>query len=120
LAELEQLIEGVRAGGLEVRTETVGQAVPLAASVDLAAYRIVQEALTNVTRHADAHTSVVRIRYGEAVVIEVVDDGRGGTPTAGNGIVGMRERAVALGGTLEAGPARGGGFAVTATLPAPP
>ncbi|MCU1461813.1 MAG: two component system sensor kinase [Acidimicrobiales bacterium] len=119
LAELDRLVDRVRAGGLDVRTETAGEPVALPASIDLAAYRIVQEALTNVTRHAQARAAVVRIRYGDAMMIEVLDDGRGGTATAGNGIVGMRERAVALGGTLDAGPAPDGGFAVVAVLPVP-
>jgi signal transduction histidine kinase len=117
LAELEGLVDGVRAGGLDVRTEIVGIRVPLPAAVDLAAYRIVQEALTNVTRHARARVATVRIRYGDDLVIEVLDNGRGGPVVAGNGVVGMRERAAALGGKVEVGPNPGGGFGVVATLP---
>jgi signal transduction histidine kinase len=117
LAELEGLVDGVRAGGLEVRTEITGAPVTLPTPVDLCAYRIVQEALTNVTRHARARTATVRIRYGDDLVVEVHDDGRGGTVVAGNGVVGMRERAAALGGKLEVGPDPSGGFGVVATLP---
>src|SRR5207244_2033187 len=96
---------------------------PLPPGLDLAAYRIVQEALTNVTRHANARSATVRITQDDGVLtVEVVDDGRGG-PThsnahgAGSGISGMRERAAALGGHLDAGPGPGGGFAVRARLP---
>jgi signal transduction histidine kinase len=117
LAALEGLVSGVRAGGLEVRTEIAGNPVPLSTAVDLAAYRIVQEALTNVTRHANARAVTVRIDYGDDLVIEVQDDGRGGSVVPGNGVVGMRERATALGGTVEIGPRPGGGFGVVATLP---
>jgi signal transduction histidine kinase len=119
LAELDRLVEGVRAGGLDVRTEISGVQVPLPAAVDLAAYRIVQEALTNVTRHARARSVVVRVRYGDELVVEVVDDGRGGVALPGNGIVGMAERAAGLGGSIEAGPATGGGFGVVASIPVP-
>ena len=90
--------------------------------MDLAAYRIVQEALTNAARHSDGSTAVVLISYGEHdVVVQVDDDGTSsGTPQAnrtGNGIVGMTERACALGGHLEAGVGPGGGFRVRASLP---
>jgi len=91
--------------------------------VDVAAYRIVQEALTNVLRHAGARTARVRVaRDGGDVTVEVIDDGSvAGTVTEGSGITGMRTRAERLGGTLEAGPGPGGGFAVSARLPlAPP
>jgi len=119
LADIERLVAGVRAGGLDVHVETSGDVVALPASLDGAAYRIVQEALTNVTRHARARHAVVRVDFGPMVVVEVRDDGRGGTPVAGNGIVGMRERAEAFGGTVEAGPHSDGGFAVVARLPVP-
>jgi signal transduction histidine kinase len=86
--------------------------------VELAAYRIVQEALTNVTRHARARAVTVRLGYGDGVTVEVVDDGVGaGGAGPGNGIAGMRERAAALGGTVEAGSRPGGGFGVVARLP---
>jgi signal transduction histidine kinase len=87
--------------------------------VELAAYRIVQEALTNVTRHASARTVTVRVTYDDGVTVEVIDDGVGGAAPVGNGIIGMRERAAALGGTVDAGPRTGGGFRVVAYLPVP-
>jgi signal transduction histidine kinase len=119
LADVGTLVAGSRAGGLDVQLEADAPTTPLPAAVDLAAYRIVQEALTNVTRHARAHHVTVRIDHGNGngVTVEVTDDGRGGTPEPGNGIVGMRERAAALGGTVEAGPRPGGGFRVAAHLP---
>jgi signal transduction histidine kinase len=89
--------------------------------VGLTAYRVVQEALTNVVRHAEAGSVVVSIRPdGEALLVEVTDDGHGpapGTGGAGLGLVGMRERAEALGGTVAAGPRPDGGYRVLATLP---
>jgi signal transduction histidine kinase len=120
LGEIERLVEGVRASGLDVHLELGEAPGPLPAAVELAAYRIVQEALTNVTRHAEATSVTVRLRYDDGVTIEVVDDGRGGTAGPGNGIVGMRERALALGGSVEAGPAPGRGFRVLAHLPGRP
>jgi signal transduction histidine kinase len=110
----------VRAGGLDVRFDpgdADGSHPPLPATVELAAFRIVQEALTNVTRHARAHTASVALVYGDDLRVEVTDDGVGGDSTPGNGIAGMRERAEALGGTLETGPRPGGGFRVAARLP---
>ena len=71
----------------------------------------------NVSRHSGAASARVTLRYGDELTVEVVDDGVGGVPTAGNGITGMRERATSLGGALEAGPAPGGGFRVAARLP---
>ena len=131
LTELDQLVATVAASGLAVtldvsraspraseRGGSVGERVDdLPAAVELAAYRIVQEALTNVSRHAAADSATVTVRYGDELTIEVVDDGVGGVPSAGNGITGMRERARALGGDVEAGPAPGGGFRVRARLP---
>ena len=76
-----------------------------------------QEALTNVTRHARARAVTVRLAYDDGMTVEVIDDGIGGTAAPGNGIVGMRERAAALGGKVEAGPYPGGGFRVSAHLP---
>jgi signal transduction histidine kinase len=119
LADLDRLVESVRAGGLDVRTDISEALGPLPKPVDLAAYRIVQEALTNVRRHSGARSAVVRIREGEQLTIEVLDDGRGGVAGEGNGIVGMRERATALGGTLDAGARPTGGFGVRASLPLP-
>nr|MBA3281213.1 sensor histidine kinase [Acidimicrobiia bacterium] len=117
LADLDALVAGVRASGLDVRLEQDTLETPLPAAVELAAYRIVQEALTNVTRHARAGAATVRLSYEAGVDLEVTDDGVGGPSGPGNGIVGMRERASALGGTVEAGPGPDGGFRVTAHLP---
>jgi signal transduction histidine kinase len=123
LAHLERLVAGAEATALQVRTRVEGTPRPLPAGTDLAAYRIVQESLTNVVRHAGAtHATVTVAADGDTLLVEVCDDGTG-TPTAGNGngtrqgIVGMRERARALGGTLEAGPRPEGGFRVSARLP---
>ena len=122
LARLDELVGQAAAAGLEVRMETDGDVRPLPFGVDVAAFRIVQEALTNVTRHAGPATATVRVVYGEGdLMIQVDDDGRGPetpvTPGAGKGILGMRERVAALGGDLEAGPRPGGGFRVRAHLP---
>jgi signal transduction histidine kinase len=121
LARLDDLVSQAAAAGLEVRTETDGVVRPLPFGVDVAAFRIVQEALTNVTRHAGATTATVRVSYGERdLSVQVDDEGRGPPPSAagsGTGILGMRERASALGGRLEAGPRPGGGFRVRASLP---
>jgi signal transduction histidine kinase len=126
LARLGDLVENASATGLSVRVEEDGEPVPLPADVDLAAYRIIQEALTNSARHSGGTNATVRLGYGDgALDIEVADDGRpraGRAPHAngsGNGIAGMAERAAALGGTLEAGPRPGSGFRVRARLPLP-
>ena len=122
LANLDELVTRTAAGGLEVRTEVAGPLERLPASVDLAAFRILQEALTNVIRHAGTSTATIRVvDDGEMLVLEVEDDG-GGLPANGGaghgtGIQGMRERAAALGGAVEAGPRPGGGFRVLARLP---
>jgi signal transduction histidine kinase len=123
LARLDELIVQARAAGIDVRAETEGDVRPLPFGADVAAYRIVQEALTNVTRHAGSATATVRLAYGEHdLTLEIADDGRGVSTTSGvvgsgKGLVGMRERAAALGGELEAGPRPGGGFRVWARLP---
>lgn len=117
LEDLDSVVEGVRAGGLEVRFDHRGPVPPLPASVELAAYRIVQEALTNVTRHAKASVVDVSVGYDDGVSIEVTDDGIGGAPGSGSGITGMRRRAESVGGSLEAGPLPNGGFRVAASLP---
>lgn len=120
LARLDDLVAQAAAAGLEVRTETDGEVRPLPFGVDVAAFRIVQEALTNVARHAGPATARVRLSYGERdLTVEVDDDGRGPQTrtAAGTGLVGMRERAAALGGDLEAGPRPGRGFRVRARLP---
>jgi signal transduction histidine kinase len=115
--DLDSLVDGVRAGGLDVQLTIEQPPPPLSAAVELVAYRIVQEALTNVTRHARAHQVTVRVAYDDGVDIEVLDDGVGGSPAAGNGILGMRERATSVGGTVDVGPRRAGGFRVAAHLP---
>ncbi|MBB5922452.1 signal transduction histidine kinase [Actinoalloteichus hoggarensis] len=118
LDRLDELAEHARSAGLAVTVETTGVARELPAEVDRAAYRIVQEALTNVTRHAKARTAHVRIGYeDEDVRVTVDDDGRGGTPVPGNGLRGMDERARALGGELAVGGRREGGLRVTVLLP---
>jgi signal transduction histidine kinase len=122
LARLDELAEPLRLAGLDVVVRREGEAPTLPAGVDLSAYRIVQEALTNTLRHARATRAEVTVRYGEsAVELEVRDDGRGSPGAdlngAGQGLVGMRERAALIGGTLEAGPLPAGGYRVHAHLP---
>ncbi|WP_280529756.1 sensor histidine kinase [Actinocatenispora sera] len=144
LDRLDELTGRLVSAGLPVRTTVTGAQRPLPVEVDLAAYRIVQEALTNVYRHAQASEAVVSLTYRpELLTVLVTDDGTGGPgatrsgetwsdgdgvdPAAdggdpigaggGNGIPGMRERATALGGSLTAGPLPGGGFRVVATFP---
>ncbi|TDC56542.1 sensor histidine kinase [Actinomadura sp. KC345] len=116
-----ELVESARAAGLTVRSRVTGDGGPLPTGVDLATYRIVQESLTNVVRHASATTVTVCVeREPRAVVVEISDDGRGAAPdAAGSGVHGMRERARALGGELTAGPGPDGGFLVRARLPHP-
>jgi len=120
LADLDRLVSGARAAGLDVRLRLSGDARPLPARTDLAAYRILQESLTNVVRHADATTVYVSVGYGtRELTLEVVDDGsgRGAVGDGGSGIAGMRERASALGGELSTGRTFSGGFRVRARLP---
>jgi signal transduction histidine kinase len=125
LDRLDELAEPLRAGGLRVVVRREGPATQLPAGVDLSAYRIVQEALTNTVRHARATRAEVTVRYGsDAVEVDVRDDGRASPGSAanggGHGLAGMRERASLLGGTLEAGPLPGGGYRVHARLPLEP
>ena len=117
LAGLDALAERVRSAGLAVELSTESLSLP--SSVDLTAYRIVQEALTNTLKHAQATTARVEVRQtGRTLEIDVVDDGQGAaTVTPGHGVIGMRERAAAFGGDLTAGPTPGGGFAVRARIP---
>ncbi|HTZ24309.1 MAG TPA: ATP-binding protein, partial [Streptosporangiaceae bacterium] len=107
--------------GSPVRVSVEGEPGPLPPAVDHAAYRILQESLTNVLRHAVSGTEAeVSLRYApDSVTITVANDGcgPGGPPGTGNGLRGMRERATAAGGELEAGPRPEGGFLVTAKLP---
>src|SRR6516164_9731468 len=126
LDRLPELIELTRAAGLCVEVEVAGRAPRLPAAVDLAAYRIIQESLTNVARHARRARVTVRVTYDDADVhVEIDDDGPAPSPGAsaigtGSGITGMRERATALGGYLSAGFRQGGGFRVSAWLPVRP
>ena len=121
LERLPPLLEQVREAGLPVELRTEGDPVALSAGIDLAAYRIVQEALTNALKHAGPARAAVAVRYAAgALELEVTDDGRGAVPAGdghGHGLIGMRERAALYGGTLETGPAEHGGFAVRARLP---
>jgi signal transduction histidine kinase len=120
LARLDELVEQSRAAGLPVQLQRDDDARPLPPAVDRAAYRIVQEALTNVRRHAEASRARVNLRRGDAaLLVEITDDGRsdGLVAEEGNGIEGMRTRATALGGTLELDRAPAGGLRVRAVLP---
>jgi signal transduction histidine kinase len=123
LSEIDVLLNRIRAGGVTVHTQ-IDDVAELPAEVDVAAYRIVQESLTNVLRHAGATHATVRIaRTGAGVTLDIGDNGRGGsaalTNNSGMGIAGMRARAEALDGVLEAGPRAEGGFGVHARLPIP-
>ncbi len=122
LARLDDLATQAATAGVDVRTETEGEVRPLPFGIEAAAFRIVQEALTNVTKHAGKATATVRVSYGgRDLTVQVDDDGRGatdGVPAgSGKGLIGMRERVAALGGELEAGPRPEGGFRVRARLP---
>ena len=130
LDQLDDLAERAREAGLEVTVDASGGAKELPSALDSAAYRIVQESLTNVMRHAGPSRVRVNVSYGaEELRITVTDDGRGtaaqaqnavGPGSAGRGIAGMRERCELLGGRLIAGPRSGGGFEVLAALPLRP
>jgi signal transduction histidine kinase len=116
---VEELLQAAREAGLTVRHGVYGDPVELPASTSLAAYRIVQEAVTNTIKHARAGSIDVRIRYlAQEVEVDVADDGVGSGPAAnGLGLIGMRERVAAYAGTLEAGPRAGGGYQVRARFP---
>ena len=135
VARLDELAARARSAGFAVSVTAHGPVRPLPAGVDAAAYRIVQEALTNAVRHSAGRSATVQLRYGPAdLEIEVADDGTSAAPApdkgnpdpapsklanrTGNGLRGMAERARALGGSLDAGPRPGGGFRVLARLPA--
>lgn len=122
LGQLSELAESCASAGLDVRVALEGTARPLTPGVDLTAYRIVQEALTNVTRHAAARTAQVRLRFGrDRLTITVTDDGTAAPSASGDGrgfgLIGMRERAQSVGGALQAGHRPEGGFQVTTRLP---
>jgi len=122
LANLDQLAVTTTAVGVRVDVRWHGQRRPLPPEIDLSAFRIVQEAVTNVVRHAGTDRCQVCVDYqDDELVIEVLDDGRGGTTTAGAGygLVGMRERVGLLHGEFSAGTRPEGGFRVTARLPLP-
>ncbi len=121
LGRLDELIDSFTATGLRVTCDVTGQARPLPEAVDLTAYRVIQESLTNTAKHAAGASAVVRLAFGPGVLaLAVEDDGPLVAEGAeGHGIIGMRERAVAVGGWLTAGPRGGGGFRVLAELPAP-
>jgi signal transduction histidine kinase len=123
ISHLDNLVATARSAGLAVTVETDGPAVALPTAVNMTAYRIVQEALTNAVRHAAASTVTVRLGYSPGQLeVRVVDDGHGPDPgraagQGGFGLVGMRERTAAIGGTLCTGARPEGGFEVKATLP---
>ncbi|MGX5207156.1 sensor histidine kinase [Streptomyces violaceus] len=123
LADVERLAAATAGAGVRVDVRCSGDQRPVPADIDLSAYRIVQEALTNVVRHAGTGRCRVAIDYGdEELSVEIVDDGRGATGNGsahGFGIIGMRERVGLLGGRLSAGPRPEGGFRVEARLPMP-
>uniref|UniRef100_UPI000B28A269 sensor histidine kinase n=1 Tax=Streptomyces silaceus TaxID=545123 RepID=UPI000B28A269 len=121
LDRLPELVEQARSTGLAVDVTTEGTPAKLPPGMDLAAFRIVQEALTNVVRHSGSRHARVLVRHEQgALTLRVDDDGPATGADAGgsgNGLAGMRERAAALDGTIEAGPRPDGGFRVTAVLP---
>jgi signal transduction histidine kinase len=122
LQHLEQLVEKAREAGLPVDVRIEGEVTELPAGVDLTAYRLVQEGLTNAMKHAKAAKAEVLIRYGiDAVELQISDDGRGfsdgNADSGGHGLVGMRERVAVYGGELDAGPRPEGGYTLRARLP---
>ncbi len=133
LDRLDDLVTRTTAAGVRVTLELHGERRPLPASIDLAAFRIVQEALTNIVRHSGAGAATVELTYAPGeLTVQVDDDGHGPGASGdrrevpamdgeggGNGIPGMRERALALGGTFDAGPRSDGGFRIRARIPVP-
>ena len=120
IRELDSLVERVREAGLPASLEVDGEPRSVSPSLDVAVFRIVQEALTNALKYAGLATTLVRLRWEpDRLQVEILDDGpaAGGQQGIGRGLVGMRERASLVGGTLEAGPRVGGGYAVRAWLP---
>jgi signal transduction histidine kinase len=128
ITQLDSLVQRAREAGLEVDVEVEGDRRGLQQSVDLSAFRIVQEALTNTIKHAGPARARVTVRYGaHDVEVDVIDDGRGVVARNGNsmsggghGLVGMRERVAMLGGELDAGYLKNGGFGVHARIPLTP
>jgi signal transduction histidine kinase len=119
LARVDDLTADAKAAGLDIETVVEGTPRPLPASVEIAAFRICQEAVTNVIRHAGPASAHLKLTYAaDELIVEVADTGRGKSSGDGNGLTGMRERASALGGSLHTGPRPGGGFRVEARLPA--
>jgi signal transduction histidine kinase len=124
LAGLPELLTSFRRSGLVIDEHVDGAVRPIAVAADLTAYRLIQESLTNVCKHAGLTTVAVRLRYKPDALQVVVDNEIASDPGSisprpgnGHGVVGMRERVTALGGTLSAGPRPNGGYRVTATLP---
>jgi signal transduction histidine kinase len=121
IASIDQLIDGLRAAGLAVDYRVDGERRPLGPGLEMSAYRIVQEATTNILKHAEANRVDIGIHYGnDQLTLTLRDDGRAGTQAgigSGHGLIGMKERAALFGGSLTAGPVAGGGWSVTAHLP---
>jgi signal transduction histidine kinase len=122
LRDLDGLVDGVERAGLPVRLRIDGEPYPLPDALDVSAYRIVQEALTNALKHAQASEAEVVVGYGsDALQIDVRDNGHGALPTngdgQGHGLVGIRERVKIYGGEMTAGTASGGGFVLSTRLP---
>src|SRR6476469_427818 len=118
LAALDELVVSFTRSGLRVETDVAGVARPLPTAVDVTVYRVIQESLTNVARHAGDTTATIRLRYDpDQLSVIVEDEGNGGSHAAGHGIAGMRERVTAVGGTLRAGPRPTGGLRVSARVP---
>jgi signal transduction histidine kinase len=120
LGDLDALIERVAAAGLAVDLCVTGTPRALSPGADLAAYRVVQESLTNAVRHGGQTRTLVRLKWGERLVISVSDEGRGGGDAPGvpgRGLLGLRERLALYGGELDAGPRAGGGWQVRAVMP---
>jgi signal transduction histidine kinase len=120
LDNLDRLLDEVQRAGLPVRLRIDGDPVPLPSTLDLSAYRVVQEGLTNALKHADASAADVLVRYGsDDLRIEVRDDGRAASPGdgTGHGLVGVRERVKIYGGEMTAGAATGGGFVLSTRFP---
>jgi signal transduction histidine kinase len=121
IGELYALIDRVSAAGLPVKLQVSGEPRPLSPGAGLVAYRIVQEGLTNVLRHAGPAAATVGVDWGEELVITVSDDGNGSGPgdgAPGRGLLGLRERLALYGGEVAAGPRPGGGWQLRAVMPA--